>query len=121
MNAQRNRWPLIIGCIGAGSHLCLLFWFIHFALTTHDSEWPIGWVIFLVGDFPISLIYFLLPGDALYRLLHPFIATSSLAGSRMGDVYNFILPVAYFGVVGTLWWFWLCLTISKQIRRLTQK
>jgi len=94
----------------------IIFVLLHLALIAYiilsgiESSWPMFWWILFIVDFPVSLgIYifalFDLPGGV----------------SPLKDINIFWLPVIYFGIVGTAWWYFVATNLSKFIKWVRSK
>ena len=95
---------LFIGLVCAALHLGLVGYVVHLILNGKESDWPMYWHIFTYLDFPASLI-----AIAVLRLAYvsgtPQFASKTTTVTN--DLHNFIMPLALFGVGGTIWWFYV--------------
>ena len=108
MVSRTSRSPQI----AAGIHALLVIGAAIGILVGNEPDWPLVWIGFLVVDFPISLAFAALNQLAplLPRRLH------IVAGySPINDIWNFLAPVTFFGIVGSLWWL-LLLKWSRALR-----
>ena len=94
------------GLVGAVAHLLVLGVLVTLILRGGDPGWPKYWVIMLALDFPVSL------GVMPVTWLVPPAATGALS-----DVANFWWPLAWHGVVGTLWWYIVGWAVARRIAR----
>ncbi|QTL34072.1 hypothetical protein [Pseudoalteromonas viridis] len=94
------------------THFCFVIYIAYLIATSSDSAAVNAWLLFIPMDFPISLglfpISYLLDGNIL---LNP--RDSNGIHSIFRDINNFWLPAIYFGVVGSLWWYFLPKLIVK--------
>lgn len=104
-----DRRPLLIGGAASLLHLLLIAAIADIGLTNAnpDPDWPIVWVIVLIVDFPMSLLYPLMPKlpESVHLVSHPT--------SALNDIGNFWQPLLFFGVLGTLWWFGVAAILSQ--------
>lgn len=91
------------GSVFATVHLALVGLVVRQALAGVEPLWMMGWLPFLVLDFPVSLLLFainaLMPGGSGGSQQSPT--------PPLSDVHNFLFPMFVFGICGTLWWFLL--------------
>jgi len=78
------------------------------------------WFLFLLYDFPVSLGVLPLSEILDFPPLGPL---ADVNGNRIlvNDTKNFWLPLLYFGVVGTMWWFiapFLVIKLYRKIRKI---
>lgn len=92
------------GVAGAVAHLALLGVLVTLILRGADPGWPKYWVIMLALDFPVSL------GVIPVTWLVPPASAGPLT-----DVANFWWPLAWHGVVGTLWWYIVGWAIARRV------
>jgi len=95
----------LAGLAGALAHLLILGVVVSLILGGGEPSWPKYWVIFLALDFPLSL------GVIPVTWLVPV-----AQGGPLADVANFWWPLAYHGVVGTLWWYIVGWAIGRRIK-----
>ena len=78
------------------------------------------WFLFILYDFPVSLG--VLPLNEIIDLA-PLGPLADANGNRIlvNDTKNFWLPLLYFGVIGTIWWFiapFLVIKLFRKIRKI---
>jgi hypothetical protein len=105
--SRKSRFPLAV----ASLHLLLVCATAVFVNLSSDGQAPLAWGIWVVVDFPVSLLYYL----------------SAYAGSlnAVGAQYPVLAQLLYLphlvhGVAGTLWWYGLtrvCQNVFRYIRR----
>lgn len=95
-----------LGAALAVLHAALVGYFVYLILAAGEPDWPMYWLLFMVLDFPVSLLLILfvtlagmLPPGFLSGIKHLFAPYS--------DLDNFLLPVFVFGILGTVWYFYL--------------
>ncbi len=103
-----------IGFALALLHFLLWSSVVYSILSGLERDWPMYWTIFLAIDFPVSLIYLVI-SYPIFLLQFP--SHLPFLPGNMGDLTNFILPVVFFGLVGTWWWFVLPQLLSKFFSR----
>lgn len=114
MNMKKIKIYYIIGAILAAIHAVLVGWIVYCIFSGVESDWPMYWVIFLIIDFPFSLIYVGL--EITFFKMYPsnvIINIPNLVSFPLNDLHNFVLPFLFLGVGGTLWWFFLPVLIVK--------
>jgi hypothetical protein len=80
--------------------------FVMWAISTgKEPDWPMYWLIFLVVDFPFSLLWLLI--DRCDHELALFPSEIRWLKPPFNDVHNFVIPCIFSGVGGTIWWFFL--------------
>ena len=95
------------GLVMAVVHLAILGYTVALITGAHEPDWRIYWVIFLALDFPVSL--------ASVPLV--WISQPSPAGP-LSDFTNFWWPLAIHGVLGTLWWYIVGMSMGRRLTRL---
>lgn len=98
-----------IGCGLAVTHLSIFFlfvWYLNFEID--DGQSQLLWVIFLVLDFPISLLVWY-----GYDLNFP--------GVGFLNSLKEALPYFVHGVLGTVWWYMFPQLISKLFSSVVRK
>ena len=96
----------IAGLVMAVIHLAILGYTVALITGGHEPDWRIYWVIFLALDFPVSL--------ASVPLV--WISQPSPAGP-LSDFTNFWWPLGIHGVLGTLWWYIVGMSIGQRLTR----
>lgn len=92
------------GLAGALAHLAILGIVVALILRGGDPDWPKYWSMFLALDFPVSL------GVVPVTWLVP-----AARGGPWSDIPNFWWPLAYHGVVGTVWWYIVGWAIGRRL------
>lgn len=111
-----KRTPLKIGILLAALHLALVAYVVSLLLRAGEPDWPMYWLIFFFLDFPVTLLYV---GAGLLVDVFQIPRVLPLPGpSAVGDVLNFILPIFFYGIFGTLWYFYLPSLVSRVIQRM---
>lgn len=91
------------GLFFAFAHVVLLIIFtIYMEVIINDGQRQLLWVVFLIVDFPISLITF---------FGYDFIPTES-------NVARYYWPYVSHFILGTLWWYFLPVIFSAPIKLL---
>lgn len=93
------------GIIFASLHLVFFIYIVYMILSGSESSWPMIWWVFNIVDFPVSL------GIYIFALFD-FPGGSS----PLKDIRNFWVPAVYFGIVGTVWWYFVATNWSKFIK-----
>jgi hypothetical protein len=96
----------IAGLIMAAIHLAILAYTLAQIVVTGVADWPVYWRIFLALDFPVSL--------AVVPLA--WIFPPSPAGP-LSDFANFWWPLVVHGLLGTLWWYVVGVSIGDRLSR----
>jgi hypothetical protein len=68
------------------------------AVAVANGENPVAWLVFVVLDFPISLIWL---------ALNSLVVTRPAERAITSDVGKFLLPLGFLATVGTAWWYFL--------------
>lgn len=97
MRKKAVLWGILLAVIHFGfvifiSYICL-------ESCRGEPSWPLIWVLLLFLDFPVSLFVGIFPYITLPFLPEPF--------SDPFFVVNLIWPTIFYGIFGTLWWFFL--------------
>src|SRR5438552_18345869 len=93
---RRGRLGLVLGAV----HAALVALVAVAIVVGSEPDWPMAWTLFLLLDFPASLLLF--PLNGLKSVMPAHVATVS---SPWGDVWNFLVPLTFFLAVGTAWWY----------------
>jgi hypothetical protein len=101
MSWRQNR----LGAILAAAHLGLVSLVVFAILAGGEADWPMAWLLFLVIDFPVSLIWWAL--NSLGPVVPARLNLASPPGSPINDVWNFLVPLGFLSIVGTGWWYFL--------------
>jgi hypothetical protein len=94
------------GLIMAAIHLAILAYTLAQIMTAVAGDWSVYWRIFLALDFPVSLA--VVP---LTWIVPP------LPGGPFSDFPNFWWPLAVHGLLGTLWWYIVGMSIGDRLAR----
>jgi hypothetical protein len=97
---SRTRLPWLV----AGIHLGVVLLTAVGILVGSEPDWPMAWIGFLVLDFPISLVF---AGVNSLSSVTPSQVHLVGGDSPVNDVWNFIVPVLFFSMIGSAWWFLL--------------
>jgi hypothetical protein len=95
------------GLIMAATHIAILAYTLAQIMAAGASDWTVYWRIFLALDFPVSL--------AVVPLT--WIFPPSPAGP-FSDFANFWWPLTVHGLLGTLWWYIVGMSIGERVARL---
>jgi hypothetical protein len=90
-------------------HLAISWLVIFYMLFNYDelpADWIWIWILFMIIDFPISLVLF----NILQSL--PYISVSFLP-NPLNDARTFLIPALFHGIIGPIWYFFLSLFIIK--------
>ena len=102
--------PIVIGLI----HLALVICLAISIATSSDLVAVNGWLLFLPIDFPISLGIF--PIEYLVQSFELDILISKASPYNvLSDISNFWVPILYFGIIGSLWWFYIAKIVTSFI------
>jgi hypothetical protein len=96
----------IAGVIMAAIHIAILAYTLAQILAAGTADWIVYWRMFLALDFPVSL--------AVVPLT--WIFPPSPAGP-LSDFANFWWPLAVHGLLGTLWWYIVGISIGDRLSR----
>jgi hypothetical protein len=99
--------PRKIAMVAAAIHLLVVAVFAIwiYVANSHDGESPMYWLFLMFGDVPASLLL-----KPLGFIVDGWPRVSWLPGLA-GDWPNFLYPLFFFAIVGTLWWYcigWVC-------------
>ncbi len=96
------------------THLLSVLALAYIIATSTDPVAVNGWLFFIPIDFPSSLGLF--PVSYVIDLLN-IISSVDKSGSYQiyRDIVNFWLPLFYFGVVGSIQWYYIPIIASKLI------
>ena len=98
-----------IGLFFAAVHFFLFILFVGYIhLLVKDGQTQLLWIIFLVVDFPVSLVTLL-----AYKLL-PY-------GTDFANMARFITPYIVHGIIGSMWWYFLPQIISHLFKKIGHK
>ncbi|MCH6259394.1 hypothetical protein MLD52_22760 [Puniceicoccaceae bacterium K14] len=101
---QTKKITLILGSSFLAVHTVVLA-FCFFYSQNSREEAPMIWLILVLGDFPASAGMFL-----------PFL---DIQGNYNWN--NVYLPAIYFGLIGSVWWFFLPAIVTKVYSRFKNK
>jgi hypothetical protein len=87
-------------------HIVILAVTVASILTAQAASWTSYWLIFLALDFPLSL--------GVLPLAWMFPPASA---GPLSDFPNFWWPLAYHGLLGTLWWYIVGSAIAARFAR----
>ena len=96
----------IAGLIMAAIHIAILAYTLAQILAAGAADWTVYWRMFLALDFPVSL--------AVVPLT--WIAPPSPHGP-LSDFANFWWPLVVHGLLGTLWWYIVGMSIGDRLAR----
>jgi hypothetical protein len=105
--SRKSRFPLAVACL----HLLLVCTTAMFVNLSSDGQAPLAWGIWVVVDFPVSLLYYL---SAYAGPLNTVSAQYPVLAQLL------YLPHLIHGVAGTLWWYgltWVGQNVFRYIRR----
>ena len=109
---NKAKW---IGIVCGTLHLLFVIYLIHLILNGNEPDWPVYWLILIPFNLPTLLLIFITG-----RLLEPvfeIIASNFSTGTPLGDATNFWIPFFYFGILGTIMWYflpsWIVILIAK--------
>jgi hypothetical protein len=108
MSWRKNRLAVILAAV----HLGLVVLVVAGILAGNEPDWPMAWILFLVVDFPVSLIWFAL-NQSLLGVVPSHLHLVSPSHSPLNDVWNFLVPLGFTGLVGTAWWFFVGLRLQR--------
>jgi hypothetical protein len=95
-----------LGRIFGITHLSFVVILGYFIATSNDGESGMAWFIFAIVDFPISFL--LMPLNELIGLIEcPAPIGSNGNYLPLSDYKQFWLPASFFGVVGSIWWYYM--------------
>lgn len=102
--------PLVLASI----HALVIFLVAVSVLNSDELE---IWFLFILYDFPVSLGVMPLKEIIDLSSLGPLADEN---GSRIvvNDTNSFWLPLLYFGIVGTIWWFIVPFLLIKLFRKI---
>ena len=97
-----------IGLLFAIVHFFLFILFIGYMhILVEDGQAQLLWIIFLVVDFPVSLVTLL-----AYKLLPH--------GTEIANIARFITPYIVHGIIGSMWWYFLPQIISYFFKKISK-
>lgn len=114
MRFHLNKTVVLAGILLGVLHLVAVSTVaLNLLLSEVDAQWQLVWVVFLLLDFPISLLVVfqgsIFPEFAFHALPYP-----------ASDFRGFWLPIVVHGVLGSLWWGLLPLAINAAVIGLKQ-
>ena len=89
----------------SAAHLSLVVLVIATIFGGDEPDWPMAWVVFLFVDFPVSLAWYAL--NSLNAVVPSHVNLVSPSDSPFNDVWNFLVPLGFVGIVGTGWWYFV--------------
>lgn len=105
----KNHLLLFLGITLGITHILILIFTIQLMYLDIEADWPLYWFVFVYVDLPISLLY-----PITYQLIAymiPFAQISTFLRNFLPypiyDIDNFIFPFIFFGILGTIWYFFL--------------
>jgi len=98
------------GLIFATIHLSFFTYIVYIILSGSESSWPMLWQVFFVIDFPASIGIYIF---SFFEL--------SGGATPLEDIANFWVPALYFGVIGTVWWYFVIVYGSVFIKWIRNK
>lgn len=107
-NAGRTfitRIPILL----ASLHLLVFAMTVVYVYASTDPQASLVWVLWSIPDFPISLLYYVMP--AFSASIHTFVPRDSPAD------YLLYGPHLIHGVFGTVWWYLIGKGISMIVLR----
>jgi hypothetical protein len=107
VNVFHRKFPLAVAVIHSG---LFLLTFLYVEQST-DGQAAMVWIYWVPVDFPISLVYFVLPMGAYSQWLDSISEFSPFL-ARI-----FYLPHFVHGILGVVWWYFLALVISRGFSR----
>ena len=116
-NLNRNSWSFKLGIFLALVHFALA---VSAAVISITDKSPTGgpnvWLVFVFIDFPLSLVFYHFSG-LLYGSLS-FLGLFGLNSSAwIGLLGNTIIPVLFFGLAGSYWYFYLPTWIAGAFKK----
>lgn len=97
MRPFESRQVMRLPIVTASVHLALFALTVVYVYTSTDGQAPLVWVLWMVPDFPLSLLH--LVGPTYSRLVHSLVPRDSWLD------YVLYLPHLLHGLLGTLWWY----------------
>ena len=104
---------IILGAILGLLHLWLVTFIVINILNGKEPDWPMYWLILIPFDLP-ALLLSMLTGWAS-KPIFTAIAMNFSDASPLSDPVNFWMPLFYFGVLGTLMWYFIPVFIVKML------
>jgi hypothetical protein len=101
-----------IGIILSVVHFILVLWIVYHICSSKEHVWPNLWLLFFWIDLPFGLV-----SIAFFKLTKRKITIPWLS-YPFNDFENFILPSVFFGIGGTVWWFFIPQFIAKAFSNL---
>ena len=114
-NSAIARAAFVRGLVMAFAHLCLVGWTLYQIYTEDHLRIETYWNLFIVVDFPISLISVAL----FYVCFVILILLENLLSVHFGNLLfiqfglYFVIPAISHIIGGTLWWFYLPIWFAK--------
>lgn len=105
---DKNRISTKIGIVLGILRALLFFYVVYLIKFGNEPDWPMYYLIFLYVDFPISLVYF--GAFKMFSTIPPL-------PDFITQVLNVVVPFVFFGVLGTLWYFFLPVWIANIIQK----
>lgn len=89
------------------SHLILVCWLGFSMWESQDPDKYMAWILIFLLDFPVSLLLILLQ----------YLPDISLLGIPKVELVNYWLPFFYFGLVGTVWWYYFPILVCGAFKK----
>ena len=108
-----------IGMILGILHLSLVIFIVFNILSGKEPDWPMYWLLLIPFDLPVLLLQYLTNGiiEPVFSILASnFTDTSPLSSSN-----NFWMPLFYYGLLGTVLWYFIPTIIAKVINMIKKQ
>lgn len=109
-----KRVSFKIGLFLAFVHFVFFMFIVVPIVRFPDAQWQLTWIVFMFIDFPVSflcmLVLFFCPEFSFDFLPYP-----------ISELRSFILPSIIFGVLGTLWYFYLPVLIANITKNIKER
>lgn len=125
-----SKYTLPLGIMLGSIHIVLLIYTVT-CMIANQKYWVYYWYFFIFLDFPISLVililFYLL--DVIIDIISHMVPLilyinnllSTFLPTPMNDFVNFIIPFLFFGILGTLWYFFLPTLVTKCISKIFKR
>ncbi len=115
MKNKSKKIGIILGIL----HLSLVIFIISNILSGKEPDWPMYWLLLIPFDLPVLLLQYMTHWmiEPIFSLLSSkFTDTSPLSSSG-----NFWIPLFYFGLLGTVMWYFIPTVITKVINKFNKR
>jgi hypothetical protein len=108
-----------IGMILGTLHLSLVIFLVSSILSGIEPDWPMYWLLLIPFDLPILLLQYLT--SWIIEPIFSMLASNFADSSPLSSSVNFWMPLFYFGLLGTVMWYFIPTVIIKVMNKLNKR